>query len=77
MKLRKFWLVISLLLWLHWYWLPARRPLLSPPKNLWLNRPWSHEAPTAAPEEFIFGVLMVGPYNDHGWSEAHYRPACT
>ena len=31
--------------------------------------------PTSAPEaaeEFVFGVVMVGPYNDHGWSEAHY-----
>ena len=23
-------------------------------------------------EEFIFGMLLVGPYNDHGWSQAHY-----
>ena len=22
--------------------------------------------------EFVFGVVLVGPYNDHGWSEAHY-----
>ena len=21
---------------------------------------------------FTFGVVLVGPYNDHGWSEAHY-----
>lgn len=21
---------------------------------------------------FVFGMLMVGPYNDHGWSQAHY-----
>jgi simple sugar transport system substrate-binding protein len=21
---------------------------------------------------FIFGVILVGPYNDHGWSEAHF-----
>jgi simple sugar transport system substrate-binding protein len=28
--------------------------------------------PTAAPTPFIFGVILVGPYNDHGWSEAHY-----
>jgi len=30
---------------------------------------------TAAPapaEPFIFGMLLVGPYNDHGWSQAHY-----
>ena len=24
-------------------------------------------------EEFVFGVILVGPYNDHGWSEAHYE----
>jgi simple sugar transport system substrate-binding protein len=28
--------------------------------------------PAKAGEEFIFGVILVGPYNDHGWSEAHY-----
>jgi simple sugar transport system substrate-binding protein len=29
------------------------------------------EAPVAG--DFIFGILMVGPYNDHGWSQAHYE----
>ncbi len=34
------------------------------------------EAATEAPsEEFVFGVILVGPYNDHGWSEAHYTAA--
>jgi simple sugar transport system substrate-binding protein len=28
--------------------------------------------PAAAGQEFIFGVILVGPYNDHGWSQAHY-----
>lgn len=28
------------------------------------------EAPT---EQFVFGMLLVGPYNDHGWSQAHYE----
>lgn len=28
---------------------------------------------TPEPEEFVFGMIMVGPYNDHGWSEAHYE----
>ena len=23
-------------------------------------------------KEFVFGLLMVGPYNDHGWSQAHF-----
>ena len=30
--------------------------------------------PTTAPatQTFTFGMLFVGPYNDHGWSQAHY-----
>jgi len=34
-------------------------------------------APATPPpeEEFVFGVILVGPYNDHGWSEAHYTAA--
>jgi simple sugar transport system substrate-binding protein len=29
---------------------------------------------TAAPggDELVFGLLMVGPFNDRGWSQAHY-----
>ncbi len=27
----------------------------------------------ASDDEFIFGLLMVGPINDHGWSQAHYE----
>jgi simple sugar transport system substrate-binding protein len=23
--------------------------------------------------EFVVGLVLVGPYNDHGWSEAHYQ----
>ncbi len=30
----------------------------------------SAKAPESAP--FVFGIILVGPYNDHGWSEAHY-----
>lgn len=29
-------------------------------------------AAPAEKEDFIFGIVMVGPYNDHGWSEASY-----
>jgi simple sugar transport system substrate-binding protein len=28
---------------------------------------------SAARKDFLFGLLMVGPYNDHGWSQAHYE----
>lgn len=33
------------------------------------------EAPTDVPtaEPFVFGMLLVGPYNDNGWSQAHYE----
>ncbi|MCU0585938.1 MAG: BMP family ABC transporter substrate-binding protein [Desulfobacterales bacterium] len=27
----------------------------------------------AADKPFTFGLLLVGPYNDHGWSQAHYE----
>lgn len=27
----------------------------------------------AEPEPFIFGMVFVGPYNDHGWSQAHFE----
>lgn len=32
------------------------------------------EEPAAEPAEepFVFGMLLVGPYNDRGWSQAHY-----
>jgi len=33
--------------------------------------PEATEAP--AKEEFTFGLLLVGPYNDRGWSQAHYE----
>jgi len=37
------------------------------------SREKTPEPPKAAsPPSFTFGVVLVGPYNDHGWSEAHY-----
>jgi simple sugar transport system substrate-binding protein len=27
----------------------------------------------ASSEQFVFGMLLVGPYNDNGWSQAHYE----
>ncbi|MEP7291342.1 MAG: BMP family ABC transporter substrate-binding protein, partial [Chloroflexota bacterium] len=31
--------------------------------------------PAAAQDEFVFGVVLVGPSDDHGWSQAHYEGA--
>lgn len=40
----------------------------------------STPTPTLVPEPtavkpVVFGLVLVGPYNDHGWSEAHYNAA--
>ncbi|MBN1145861.1 MAG: BMP family ABC transporter substrate-binding protein [Anaerolineales bacterium] len=29
--------------------------------------------PPVAAEEFVFGIVLVGPKNDRGWSQAHYE----
>jgi simple sugar transport system substrate-binding protein len=29
--------------------------------------------PAAAQDEFVFGMVLVGPKNDSGWSQAHYE----
>ncbi len=29
--------------------------------------------PAAAQDQFVFGVILVGPSNDSGWSQAHYE----
>jgi simple sugar transport system substrate-binding protein len=29
--------------------------------------------PTIAQDEFVFGVILVGPQDDRGWSQAHYE----
>jgi simple sugar transport system substrate-binding protein len=33
---------------------------------------FAQSAPPAAGNELTIGLVMVGPYNDHGWSQAHY-----
>ncbi len=33
------------------------------------------EEAAPAESEFTFGLLLVGPYNDRGWSQAHYEAA--
>lgn len=30
-------------------------------------------APIMAQDEFVFGLVLVGPQNDRGWSQAHYE----
>jgi simple sugar transport system substrate-binding protein len=42
--------------------------------SLMLSACQTAAAPTTA-KELTFGLLMVGPYNDKGWSQAHYDAA--
>ncbi|MFN2235252.1 MAG: BMP family ABC transporter substrate-binding protein [Anaerolineales bacterium] len=35
--------------------------------------PAGEEAPVTEMEPLTFGVILVGPKNDHGWSQAHYE----
>ena len=35
--------------------------------------PTSTPAAVAQEDEFVFGLIMVGPFDDNGWSEAHYE----
>jgi len=54
---------------------PAETPV---PTTEEKPKPTTEEKPeptTEEAEEFVFGVILVGPYNDHGWSEAHYTAA--
>ncbi len=48
---------------------PTKAPEVQPTTA---PEPTKAPEPTAAPEEFKFGMLLVGPYNDRGWSNAHY-----
>ena len=32
---------------------------------------------SGAPADFKFGMILVGPQNDHGWSQAHYEAGST
>ncbi|WP_448384499.1 BMP family lipoprotein [Desulfosoma sp.] len=34
---------------------------------------WSSAALQAEEKPFLFGLLLVGPFNDRGWSQAHYE----
>ncbi|HEB51305.1 MAG TPA: BMP family ABC transporter substrate-binding protein [Desulfobulbus sp.] len=38
-----------------------------------ISLPAAAATQTPADDEFVFGLLMVGPANDHGWSQAHYE----
>lgn len=83
MKSKRIWFVLSFVLLLTLLvsaCQPAATPTQAPqptqpPAEPQPTQPPAEPQPTqppAQPEEFIIGMLLVGPYNDRGWSQAHY-----
>lgn len=47
---------------------------VAPATEAMTEAPATEAATEVAPAEpFVFGMLLVGPYNDGGWSQAHYE----
>ena len=67
---KKIWMIVSLLVILAML-VTACKSATTEPAAEPTTAPEATEEPMA--EEFIFGMLLVGPYNDHGWSQAHYE----
>src|SRR5690554_3386191 len=63
MSARSIYLAILLIIWLVFSACTAPQP--TPPP--------ATEPPASADDSFVFGLVLVGPRDDHGWSEAHYR----
>ncbi len=61
---KNLWLVVALVLVLAALAACAAPPPAAPPT-----------APPAAAGGLKFGIILIGPYNDHGWSEANYIAA--
>jgi len=80
MRSKRLWLVVTIILTAALVLAACATPTAAP-----TTPPATTEAPTAAPTEatteapttaaepFIFGMLLVGPYNDNGWSTATYE----
>lgn len=66
------WLLISLIV-LFSMVLSACQPAATPAPTTAPKAPDATKAPAA--KELTFGLLMVGPYNDKGWSQAHFDGA--
>src|SRR3990170_2283615 len=76
MSVKNLWRVVTLMVAAAMVLAACATPPAAPVEPTTAPAPEATAAPaTEAPapaEPFIFGMLLVGPYNDHGWSQAHY-----
>lgn len=74
MRSTKLWLMISLLVLISMVFSACQptQPVAEPEETEEATQPEQTEEAEPA-DEFVFGLLLVGPYNDHGWSQAHYE----
>lgn len=61
MSSKRLWFVVSLMLVLAMALAACKTPTTE-----------LTQQPEVETEELVFGMLLVGPYNDHGYSQAHY-----
>ena len=70
MRTKIFWVMISLLMIASLTLAACASPATPAPTEQ--QAAPTQAAPEQTPEKLLFGMLLVGPYNDHGWSQAHY-----
>ncbi len=69
MRIKPIWLIVSMLMIASLVLAACGTPATEAPTTA----PAEEAAPTEPPaqtegEKTLFGILLVGPYNDHGWS---------
>lgn len=75
MKKKSLWLVLSLML-IAAFVFTACQPApaeVEPVADEVVAEDTGVEEEAEAEEEFVFGMILVGPKNDRGWSQAHYE----
>ena len=75
MSVKNPWRVVTLMVAAAMILAACATPTAAPPTQAPTPEPEATAPPPepTAEEPFVFGMLLVGPYNDHGWSQAHYE----
>lgn len=75
MSVKNLWRVVTLMVAAAMILAACATPTAAPPTIAPTPEPEATAPPPepTAEEPFVFGMLLVGPYNDRGWSQAHYE----